>query len=156
MTVRQAIASVARCLYSQLLGAGRLLAITLVIVAITISSTGSSVATEMSKAVDASAVDTSTDNHNAADEHGYGSGKHAKGSVKCENLKAAGCGSSHHQPQNFGQTCCAMACHTAILSLIYVAPVRFVTWQIKHQQLGDVLEGAATLVLERPPRQTYA
>lgn len=156
MTVRQAIASVARCLYLPLLGAGRLLAISLVIVAVALTSTGSSVAVEMSKAVGATAVDTSADNHDAADVHGHGSGKHATGSVRCEDANAAGCGNSHHQPQNLGQTCCAMACHTAILSVIYVAPVRFVTWQIKHQQLGDVLEGAATLVLERPPRQTRA
>lgn len=156
MTVRQAIASVARCLYPLFLGAGRLLAITLVIVAVAVTSTGSSVAVEMSKAVDVTAVDTSTDNHDSADAHGFGSGGQATDSLRCEDAKDAGCRSSHHQPQNLGQTCCAMACHTAILSVIYVAPVRFVTWQIKHQQLGDVLEGAATLVLERPPRQTRA
>jgi hypothetical protein len=136
-----------------LLGAGRLLTITLVMVAVAITSTGWSAATEMSKAVDATMVETSVGNDDVAAAHGYGS-KQATGSVRCEDANAAGCGSSHHQPQNLGQTCCVMTCHTAILSVIYIAPVRFVSWQIKHQQLGDVLEGAATFVLERPPRQT--
>lgn len=95
-------------------------------------------------------IKASATDHHGADEHDTLNSKPANDITACQDTDR-GCG-MHHQPQDLAQTCCAMACHTAILSVDCVAPVSFVTWQIEHQQLADVLEGSATVRLERPPR----
>lgn len=146
MTIRQALVNAACRLLPVLSRAGRGLSIVLLMMAVSITGTGWSAAMVLPAAnevIKASAAD-----HHGADEHDT-DGEPANDLATCQG--AAGCG-SHHQPQDLAQTCCAMACHTAILAVDCVAPVSFVIWQIKHQQLADVLEGSAAVRLERPPR----
>ncbi|MFD9897585.1 hypothetical protein [Mesorhizobium sp. NPDC059025] len=152
MTVRQAIASVAACLLPVFICTGRTLSVALVMMAVAISSTGWAATAVLPATGDVVTGETSTVDHQSAGNHDHG-GKPANSSTAC---KGGNCGSSHHQPQDLAQTCCAMACHTAILSVDCVAPVSFLTWQVKHRQWADVLEGSATLRLERPPRPLHA
>lgn len=153
MTVRQAIANVAASLLSVFFRMGRMLSVALVMVAVAISSTGWAAGAVLPATGDVVVGEASAMDHPSAGNHDHGGGKQEDSSAACEG---SSCSGSHHQPQDLAQTCCAMACHTAILSVDCVAPVSFLTWQIKHRQLADVLEGSATLRLERPPRPAHA
>jgi len=155
MTVRQAIVSVSRCLFPLMARAGRALAIALMVVAVAVTSTGWSAAAGLPTTGGIAATQSSAGDHHAAGAHDHGAGQQAADRDACQD-GAQGCGGSHHQPQDLAQTCCAMACHTAILSFACVEPVSFATWQVEHRQPTDELEGAATVRLERPPRLARA
>lgn len=152
MTVRQTIVSIARRLFPS--GAGRTLAIALTMVAVAITSTGWSAAAGLTAAVGMTAMQQSAGDDHSAGAHDHG-GKQTADNTACTDGRQ-GCGSSHHQPQDLAQTCCAMACHTAILSFACVEPVSFVTWQVEHHEPTNMLEGAAIIGLERPPRPARA
>lgn len=149
MTIRLTSMSGFRCLPPLLTGAGRVIATVLMVMAIAITSTGWSTAAGLSAAVGTTSA--SEDNHHAAGAHDHGTGKQAIDTAACKSGEQ-GCRDSHHQPQDLVQSCCAMACHTAILSIACVAPVSLVTWQIKHRLLADVLESATLIRLDRPPQ----
>ena len=155
MTVRQTIVSVSCCLFPAIAGAGRALAIALMVVAVAVTSTGWSAAAGLPTTGGIAATQSSAGDHHAAGAHDHGAGQQVVDRDACQE-GTQGCGGSHHQPQDLAQTCCAMACHTAILSFACVEPISFVTWQIEHRQPTDELEGAATVRLERPPRLARA